>query len=150
MTNKTKVELGQGLDDTSNLPAKSVKQNLPATLQNDALLQNLKEAENLPDTDFLEVQSGEFLKMEAGEVLTLGFAGIEAVADYKDRTKEVDAAVFYNGEGKKLLATQTMLVSLCKKIMIPEGISAIVVRVSYEGKIKGQTNTYDCFKVAQL
>lgn len=140
--------------------------NLPATIENDSpanvtlptslegntdLVSQIAQSESIHDSDFMEIQSGEFIKWAEGETMTLGFTGIEK--GFEGTPDEKDLAVFYNKEGQKLVDGHTALVSKCKKIIIPEGKVGVPVRIAYLGKVKSATNptqSYSDFRVGVL
>lgn len=138
-----------------NLPAISVTDSpanaIPAKVVTNHLLEILEASENINDSEFTEIQNGEFVKWEEGEIRNFIFAGFEELNDKSEGIKK--AAIFYDGEQKKLIDTHIALVSKCEKIHLPVNIYGIVVRIVYLGKVKSTTNpaqSYSDFRVSIL
>jgi len=140
---------------TQNLPAISVTDSpaneLPATVVKNNLSEMLEKSESIDDSEFTEIQNGEFIKWTEGEICNFIFTGFEELHDKTEGVKK--AAVFYDGQQNKLIDTHVALVSKCEKINFPEGISGVVVRIIYLGKVKSTTNpaqSYLDFRVSIL
>lgn len=139
---------------TQNLPVTqegSAANELPSTVVKNNLSEMLEKSESLDDSDFTEIQNGEFIKWAEGEICNFIFTGFEELNDKTEGVKK--AAIFYDGQQKKLIDTHIALVSKCEKINLPDGIAGVVVRIIYLGKVKSTVNpaqSYSDFKIAVL
>lgn len=138
-----------------NLPAINVTDSpanaIPAKVVTNHLIEILEASEKFDDSEFTEIQNGEFVKWTEGEVRNFIFAGFEEFNEKNEVLKK--AAIFYDGDQKKLIDTHIALVSKCEKINLPINIYGIVVRIVYLGKLKSTTNptnTYSDFRVSIL